>query len=425
MRTVSITLDIYASILVTILLAVCVIQYKQSKLINKYLIGWMITHVLMLCCDSFRWRLRGKIEALGMFTAMFFLEYILSYVCLIFFHYYLIDYLGNYVPVSKKLRVIVWPISTVMSVLWILSYQNRIFYTITYNAVNVPNEGYYFSQLPAICLILFDMALVFFHRKRIGWRIAFTLWMYMIFPIIAFPLQPTWNAQILFISMTLSLLIRYATITSEQNRLLAESRAHLAENHIAITMSQIQPHFLYNALGSISALCDIDPVRARDATDHFADYLRMNLESMDRFSPIPFQRELNHIQTYVWLEKMRFGQKLQVEYDIRVKDFQVPALSVQPIVENAVKHGVCARETGGVIVISTRESKEFYSITVRDNGIGFRAEDPADYHDGKLHIGIQNVRSRLKTMVDGRLDIQSSPGTGTVATIQIPKHSRK
>lgn len=421
MRTESIILNMYAIIVITILLIVCIVQRKESKQINKYLLGWMLAHVLMLCCDSLRWSLRGKIHALGMFKMMFFSEYILGYLCLVFFHYYFIDYMKDYVPINKKLRLLVWPVSLVMSVLWILSYQNRMFYVITYNAVNVANKGYYLSQLPAVILILFDMAAVLFYKKEIGWRLALTLWFYMIFPVIAFPMQISWNAEVLFIGMTLSLLCRYATISSEQNRLLSESRARLAESRIAITMSQIQPHFLYNALGSISALCDIDPVCAREATDHFAEYLRMNLESMKRFSPIPFKTELNHIETYIWLEKMRFREKLKVEYHIGAKDFQVPALSVQPIVENSVKHGICKKEQGGTVIISTWESGENYFIKVSDDGAGFHWNGQTDFNDGKLHIGIKNVRDRLAIMVKGSLDIKSRIGEGTEAVLRIPK----
>ena len=222
-------------------------------------------------------------------------------------------------------------------------------------------------------------------------------------------------------TLTLALLARYALIASEQNRLLAESRVRLAESRIAITMSQIQPHFLYNALGSISVLCDINPVSAREATVHFAEYLRMNMDSMKQRTPIPFQTELNHIETYIWLEKMRFGEKLQVIFDIKARDFQVPALSVQPIVENAVKHGICRKEGGGSLWITTWESEQAYHIVVQDDGIGFETEQVLQFNDGKLHIGIKNVRERLAMMVDGELQISSKPSQGTVAKISIPK----
>lgn len=186
-------------------------------------------------------------------------------------------------------------------------------------------------------------------------------------------------------------------------------------------MSQIQPHFLYNALGSISALCDIDPKHARDATDHFSDYLRMNLESMKRMSPISFQTELKHIKTYIWLEKMRFGEKLQVEFDIQTQDFQVPALSVQPIVENAVKHGICNKEDGGYVRILTKEREKEYVIEVIDDGEGFEIREVGEHKDGKLHVGIKNVSERLEMMVKGTLKIESKKGKGTRAIICVPK----
>lgn len=420
MRVANMTMNLYAIIVTTILLLVCIVQRRQNKQINKYLIGWMAAHILMLLCDTYRWYLRGKIHELPMFTAMFFLEYALCYVCLIFFHYYFVDYMGEHAGLDTRIRLIVWPIFVIMVSLWVLSNWNRMFYVITYNAVNVPYDYYYLSQVPGVALIVADMLLTLFYRKRIGWRIVLIMWLYMALPIIAFPMQFAWNAEVLFIGMTLSLLARYASITSEQNRLLAESRVRLAESRIAITMSQIQPHFLYNALGSISVLCDINPVSAREATDHFAEYLRMNMDSMKQRTPIPFQTELKHIETYIWLEKMRFGEKLNVEFDIQVKDFQVPALSVQPIVENAVKHGICSKEDGGTVQIRTWESRNAVHIEVRDDGVGFDAEQ-LEFNDGKLHIGIKNVRERLEMMVEGDLRIRSKPNAGTVAVIDIPK----
>ena len=176
MRVESITLDIYAIIVITMLLIVCVVQRKQSKQINRYLIGWMTAHVLMLCCDIMRWSLRGKIHALRLFTWMFFSEYILCYICLIFFHYYFVDYMKDHVSINRKLRLLVWPVSIVMSILWILSYKNRMFYVITYNAVNVASQGYYLSQLPGLLVILLDMGIVFYYKKEIGWRQVLSLW---------------------------------------------------------------------------------------------------------------------------------------------------------------------------------------------------------------------------------------------------------
>ena len=153
--------------------------------------------------------------------------------------------------------------------------------------------------------------------------------------------------------------------------------------------------------------------------DKFSTYLRNNLEALNRKEMIPFSEELDHIRIYLELEKVRFDEDLTVVYDIQVEDFFLPVLTVQPLVENAVKHGVTKKRGGGVVTLATRAETDGYVITVTDTGVGF---DPEHYmDDGKTHIGIQNVRLRLKDMAGGRLKITSVPGVGTTAVIRIPK----
>lgn len=186
-----------------------------------------------------------------------------------------------------------------------------------------------------------------------------------------------------------------------------------------LMLSQIQPHFLFNSLSTISALCTASPERAKKATNDFADYLRGNLSSLISERLTDFESELDHTETYLRLEKLRFGDDMEVVYDIQAKDFDIPALSLQPIVENAVKYGVCGNEDGGKIEIRTYVSDGWIYIVVSDDGPGF---SPSSYlSDGKQHIGIVNVRKRLENLVGGSLEIKSSPGGGTVATIRIPE----
>ena len=192
----------------------------------------------------------------------------------------------------------------------------------------------------------------------------------------------------------------------------------LEDSRIAITLSQLQPHFIYNVLNSIYHLCARDPKLAQEAVDKFSDYLRNNMKSIEQKEPIPFEEEYQHIQTYLSLEKIRF-RTLEIIYDIDIVNFMLPPLTVQPLVENAVKHGVTKKRGGGSVTISTRETENAYLVMVIDTGVGF---DPERYsEDGKVHIGIRNVRERLQNMVSGTLSITSSPGHGTTAVITIPK----
>ena len=208
----------------------------------------------------------------------------------------------------------------------------------------------------------------------------------------------------------------------EAQRIEEEKRAmelKLQESQISIMLSQIQPHFLYNTLNSIYQLCETNPMRARALVNSFSEYLRNNLSSLEEPGLIAFATELSHVNTYLDIEKVRFEDTLEIEYDIKCVDFSLPVLTVQPIVENAVKHGTSKKRGGGAVKISTDEDKENYIITVSDTGCGFDSTKPKD--DGKRHIGIENVRQRLSNMCGGTLKIESTVGVGTLATIIIPK----
>lgn len=174
-----------------------------------------------------------------------------------------------------------------------------------------------------------------------------------------------------------------------------------------------------NSLTSIAQLCEKNPSKAKKATIEFSEYLRRNMNSLKEQAPVPFESELKHLETYLSLEKMRFGDELNIEYDIETTDFLIPSLTVQPLVENAVKHGVGMKEDGGTVTIATKEFDDRYEVIVSDDGVGFdTAKKP---NDGRTHIGMENVRNRLKTMCNAVLNIESTVGKGTVATITIPK----
>lgn len=185
-------------------------------------------------------------------------------------------------------------------------------------------------------------------------------------------------------------------------------------------LSQIKPHFLHNALTLIIDLCDTDPQKAKEATVEFSRYLRGNMESIDRTGPISFEKELEHTKLYLDIEQMRFAGDLQVRYDIACTGFSLPALTVEPLAENAVRHGVREKPDGrGTVVIATRETPDGYEITVTDDGPGFDPDRLPE--DGQMHVGIANVRERLRQIVDGSLEYRSAPGEGTAAIIRIPK----
>ena len=194
-----------------------------------------------------------------------------------------------------------------------------------------------------------------------------------------------------------------------------------ARQRMQIMLSQIQPHFLYNTLSAIQYLCDHDPKAAGETTAKFSRYLQGNMSALKDDAEIPFLQELEHTKIYLEIEKVRYEDALQIEYDITCTDFSLPTLSLQPIVENAVRHGVRGKRGVGTVKLATREYPEYYEITVTDDGPGFDPEAPVLADDGRDHIGITNVRDRLEQMSGGSLRIRSEPGKGTEVTMEIPK----
>ena len=209
-------------------------------------------------------------------------------------------------------------------------------------------------------------------------------------------------------------------LESQRSRLEAEKNiveAELKESRISIMLSQIQPHFIYNTLGTIERMCLKDPQKAFELVRNFSLYLRGNFSELDSVTPIRFAEELKHVEYYVNIEKVRFPD-MNIEYEIETTEFVLPALSVQPLVENAIKHGLMRLETGGTVVIRSYETPTHFCVEVKDDGVGF---DPSLPIDEKKHVGLRNIRGRLKAMVDGALILESKPGVGTKAVIMIPK----
>jgi sensor histidine kinase YesM len=142
---------------------------------------------------------------------------------------------------------------------------------------------------------------------------------------------------------------------------------------------------------------------------------------LDNPKPILMSQEMEHVHHYISIERVRFPD-MTFSFEMRSEDFSLPALTVQPLVENAIKHGLMKLQKGGSIRVISYETDTDYCICVEDDGVGF---DTSELHDEKKHIGIRNIRDRLKVMVGGTLEIESTPGVGTKVLITIPKEGKK
>ena len=222
----------------------------------------------------------------------------------------------------------------------------------------------------------------------------------------------------LTLAIVISCMMYYSWLHLQFGR--EQKRAMQAEQRIQIMMTQIQPHFLFNTIATFRALCRKDPEKAADLAERFGDYLRQNLDSLGTAGLIPFHKELEHTKTYTQIEMVRF-RNLRVVYDIHESDFEIPPLTVQPMVENAIRHGARAGREETITVTAGKGAKG-YEVVIRDNGIGFDPQRQGALDGAGHHIGIANVRERIESMCGGSLSIDSAPGKGTKVTITVPVH---
>jgi len=230
-----------------------------------------------------------------------------------------------------------------------------------------------------------------------------------------------WNGFFFLSTLALAMIIYYLYIHVQRDREdeikrlieLQEKQNELTQKNAELMTSQIQPHFLYNTLASIQYLIRKKPEVAEEALSRFTLYLRGNMNAIGKTKAIPFERELEHVENYVFIEKMRFPG-ISVEYDIQDEIFDLPPLTLQPLVENSIKHGIRGEKQGKVLV-KTYYENDAHVIVVQDNGVGF------EYKENTPHIGLSNVKTRLEYMVDGTMTVESEVGKGTTVTVYIPE----
>ena len=421
MITANIALDVFCIILSLIPIVYLLSEHRYRMKLNRYFLGISVSNMFMIIGDLPDWMIRDASKPhvkiiLILLTAVF-------YISSAFVLYFFGRYMEEYIKLSRRTRKILMTCITVLCGIQVFfslisPFTGSIFY--------VTDSGYQrgplfiISQLvPLFCYLLFS-AVVLLYRRQLSRREVVFFLMYIFIPLGAGATQMFLRGiAVVNIGVTLALLFILVNIQFEHEIALRRQEKELAEQRIDIMISQIQPHFLYNALGTIAHLCRHDPVKAEKATEEFAMFLRGNMDSLKKREPIPFEKELNHVMNYLSLEQQRFQDRLRVIYDIRVKDFFLPPLSLQPLVENALRHGILHKKEGGTITIRTAETGEYAVVTIADDGIGMENAKRSPNLGDHAHIGIENVRSRIKTMVEGSMDIQSSDH-GTTITLKIP-----
>ena len=289
------------------------------------------------------------------------------------------------------------------------------FYFVTPDRQVHRGHWYPLMLLPSIAIMLLNDTAAIRRRRLLSRKVCLSFLIALLPMTVTVLVQMFVNAFLLLdICTVLSALSMYGLILSDQIEQDLCRQREIAQQRASIMVLQMRPHFIYNTMTSIYCLCSQDPQKAQQVVLDFTTYLRKNFTAVASAAPIPFSSELEHTRAYLSVEQAQYSKSL-IDFDTPYTVFRVPPLTLQPIVENAVKHGRNPDAGPLRISIRTRKTETGSEITIADTGCGY---DPTD--DSEPHIALKNIRQRLELMCGGSLTITPNDGGGTVVTVAIP-----
>ncbi len=406
-----------------------VIAYIASEKTNgkrMWLTGLFLTQTLELAFDSMAWIFRGNTTNVGYYMVRISNAgaYILNYMLIVVSTGYLCS------SVKKKSEQwaglwMAWAVAGAGIALTVITQFYPLLYRFDETNHYMRCDWFFLSQVIAFFGVILELAMLTKYRTSFEKNKLIVLYIYLFMPVIALIWQLFfYGISLLQIMNTISLMCLFMVDAFRQTQKLVEKERELNDMKIQVVLSQIKPHFMYNVLNTITYLCDKDASVAKKALYDFSMYLRGNLDSLTSRALVPLDRELDLVEHYLSLQKLRMGDELNIIYDIEDNGYMLPPMTLEPFVENAVTHGLAKADEGGTLSIRTRLGEQNHEITVRDDGVGF---DPASYciggEGGHQSIGIENVRKRLWSMCKGTVTISSEKGKGTTVLICIPRNS--
>ncbi|MBQ8136367.1 MAG: histidine kinase [Clostridia bacterium] len=292
-----------------------------------------------------------------------------------------------------------------------------VIYSVSADGVYSRGPLYPLLLVPPVAILLLNLAGLFQRRKKLPAKQRLALFVYMAAPLVSIIIQMFFYYGLLLASFgaIVGAYVMFIFIVSEQTDMAVRQAHENAEKEFGLKVLQMRPHFIYNVMTSIYYLVDTDPEAAKDAIRGFSKYLHRNFTAVVKTENVPFQEELAHTQAYLAVEKTRFGDRLDVSFDTPDTMFSLPPLTLESIVENAVKHGMDPDLDALHILIRTRSGEGGHEITVINDGTDFNLADLDG--DG---VGLKNVSERLARMCGGTLRIAPQLGGGAVVTLWIP-----
>lgn len=411
------------SVVITFVILLGVLMGKKNSM-NEYFPMLLLMNALTLLSTMGSVVFRNNANMVILTQAFLVLECSFLFCGIAAFNLY-VDTMIGYRTGKKNalLRLLPTIVAGLAIVSWISSLLTGWFFSVSKTGEVTYGKFFMVMQFFGIFMGFFPVIRVMVNQimEKIDNRQANAIYIFVSVPLISLPLaEYAKSLGVLLAAMTVSYVIMYISIHVRGEQAVLEKQAENEKTQTNLVMSQLQPHFLFNSLTTIKYLTGNNPTLAAEALGYFSEYLRKNLDTIDAENLISFKEELEHTKKYLWLEKLRFGTNLRVQYSVDTDDFMVPPLSLQPIVENAVKHGVTRKIGGGTVQIIVRETDRYYKIIVKDDGVGFEQSNKTESGE-ETHIGIGDVRKRISVIKGSTLTVTSQVGLGTTAEYLIMK----
>lgn len=292
----------------------------------------------------------------------------------------------------------------------------NIFYIISSDGIFYRTSWFPLMVAPLVLIMLLNIASLIHRRRKLSKRYVIALLNYMI-PLTIFVIIHAFIdiEMVLFLGVGICALSMYSLIVSDYIMQIIRQEREIAHQRASVMALQMRPHFIYNTMMSIYYLCKQDADKAQQVTLDFTSYLRKNFTAIASEELVPFKDELEHARAYLAVEQAQHEDMLYVDYDTLHTDFSVPSLTLQPLVENAVKHSLDPNGDPLHIYVRTQQTDKASAIIVENNGLDYQPSD-----DNEPHIALSNIRQRLQIMCKGELTIATREGGGTIVKVIIP-----
>lgn len=405
----------------SLIAAFCTFMINNDHNVKEYVMFLLqLAAAILLGGDSLAWTFKGNPSELGYWMVRIsnFVVFFFSDVVLLLFHAYVCTYLFQRKDgYGRHLKRVKWGyvIGGIALGLVVISQFTHLYYYFDNHNFYHRQSAYALSLFLPLTVMMIDLSFMIQYRKQMDRLVFASMLSYIVLPCLSsFILLFYYGISLINISISISVILMFiVSIIDRNNQLLKKEEA--VNLRIDLMLSQVTPHFIFNALTTIQQLCVKNPVEAQETVKDFAVYLRGNIDSLSQKENILFSQELAHVKCYLAIEKKRFGERIQAEYNIQEENFVIPPLTLQPIVENAIKHGICKKREGGTVRIETRREGNTIFIIVSDDGVGFDQNQII----GENHFGIRNVQNRLQTLAGGNIKIESQVGKGTKVIITL------